>query len=1169
MKGRTLAWCAATLLALAAIGLQQQLWRAPDALTPLWWLLGTGVAFSLVVRYGLRPAPVRPGDIPSEPMDGPPSRWTHQGWLLLALTLVAEAAALALFRGEPRFGTLAWYLHLVACVLFLAGVWLATRTRLARLAGSWSRLDTLVVTVLTLPALVVRVWQLGAVPPGLWFDEAQFGLYGLRVLQDPTFRPVYLSENAPSPASYWYLMAPFLQVFGRDPLAVRLPAAIGGAFGVGALYVMARALFDRRTALLAAVLTVGLGWHLNFSRVAFHAIWSVALDALATGLFVVALRRRSASAFAAAGLALGAGVHFYYSSRVLPLVLGIVLLHRLLVGRATFLRQYLPGLVVFGLGTLLAAGPLIQFAVLKPDQFFARADTVSIFNEVQQAGSWKPLQESLRAHALMFNVAGDPNGRHNWSGRPMLDAVVGGLAVLGLALTLLRWRRWEYLLLLAWVPVMMAGGVFSLSWEAPQSLRTIDMVTAAAIFAVLPLAELWRNATFLPTFSIAFATRSTAVQGKGSDAPFPLGVPLRVGGPGLVGLACLGLVCVASWGDVVRYFTRQERDYRTWMEFTTPETETGREINGVPKDWRIYLDPVFVGHPTVTFMVKDPRDYVAFEPSVHLPVVDRAAAIFLSDREPSVAARVRELYPGARYAELRPPNSDHVALYSFFLTPEDIQASQGVVARYRQGDRIVDRVEGRFDLAWPASAPLEPPFDAILSATLTAPTTGSYRLRLSGPAESRAIVDGRPVAVGGGEGALELARGSHALRLEATAAGGEPLRLEWAPPGAVFQPIPATALHIDPVRPTGLLARFYRGREPSGQPALQQIDPTVDLRVHLLPLPRPYTIEWSGAVLAAKEGVYRFGTSSIDSSAVWVDGQQVVANNRPDAYTDGAVRLSPGWHDLTVRFLDATSFTHIELYWEPPGEPRAVVPSRALRPWPAERVGAAEGEQIPVPSARDRSGVPAAEAAGVAAATPAPLPVAASGPSVPAVPIAAPKVEELPLSGGSLRQPRGAAVAADGTVFVADSGRQAVIALPPGGGMAKALAEGQLQEPTAVGVLPDGTLAVADAGLGAVQRIGVDGSVLERLVAQGSLYAPRGLSVTPDGRLLVADTGNNRVVVVSPGGGSRSIGNLDQPTDAVLLADGSIAVAETGASKISVVRIDGQRVASWPMPGAN
>jgi DNA-binding beta-propeller fold protein YncE len=152
-------------------------------------------------------------------------------------------------------------------------------------------------------------------------------------------------------------------------------------------------------------------------------------------------------------------------------------------------------------------------------------------------------------------------------------------------------------------------------------------------------------------------------------------------------------------------------------------------------------------------------------------------------------------------------------------------------------------------------------------------------------------------------------------------------------------------------------------------------------------------------------------------------------------------------------------------------------------------------------------------------------------------------------------------------VYVADAGRRGIVALAPDGS-ARVLAEGVFREPAAVAVLPDDSLVVVDGGAGVVQRLSRDGRPGERLAAEESLFGPRGIGAAADGRIVVADTGNNRLLLVSSLGPPEVIGGLREPTDAAFLTGDELLVAETGARLLTIVRLDGQRVASWVMPDA-
>ncbi len=1209
------AWLAGIVLLVIAILLQRELWFMRGDMTPLWALLAVGGVFAVVCWLGLQmpeavhPAPIAPGashvDATGEPMrvtgstgsdpssGADPSLADAQeapggvkgrafavpGWQLIAAAFAMELFALVIWAGTTS-SNLAWVLHLAAGPAFLLGVWRATRTRLAPLLGTWSSIDTLVVAVLCVLSLIPRVWQLSTVPEGIWFDEGLRGIEALRIAADANYRPVFVSQILQEPTAFWYLMIPFLQTMGRDPAALRLPSAIAGALGVGAVYLLARVLFERRTALIAAGLTVGMTWHINYSRVAFLAMWSVMLDALAAALFVLALRRRSVFLYAAAGLTAGIAIHFYYSSRLLPPILAVVVVYRLIAERGRFIKLHGLGLVVCALGFLLAAAPIGEYALLHPQEFSARTETVSVFKEVEQAKSWDPLINSAKAHLLMFNFHGDNNGRHNWTGRPMLDSVTGALFILGLAIAVTRLRHWSYAMVLAWVPIMLLGGTLSLSWEAPQSHRAVEEVTAVAILAALPLALLWRAADALPiAFSALTArTRRLAVATSPSgEAALPFGgagpmaiwspgggaavaepagaaAPINPSEPGSApapgfptfvarwfGVLVIGLVVVAGILNIQRYFGPQQHDNRTWQEFSTPQTIAGRMINNAPVDWKIYVDPTFLGNPSMHFMIRGDRQLVPYDPAA-MPIVEPAAMVFLSNREQASAARVAQFYPAAQRQLVKQPEGDEVGLYAFTLSPEDVQESQGVVATYRVGDSPTKRREGRLEFDWTMNPPVPQPFAATLETTLTAPAYGTYRFRLEAPGNAMLIVDGVPITTGGGDGEMVLARGVHALRLEVPEAGGAAVRLFWAPQNREFESIPATLLHVPPVRATGLLASLYRGAEPSGEPASAKVDPAVELKVHSLPLPRPYTIEWQGAVRAHRDGVYRFGTTSIDASAVWVDGQQLVDNRRGNTYVDGAINLTAGWHDIRVRFLDATSFTHVTLYWEPPEGGRAVVPTDALRPWPADRVMLAQPEDMDL----NRREAPA-------------LAGGARRPAMSGVRMLA--------SPSELVQPRGVALAPDGTVYIADAGRPGVFVVPPDG-EPRQLAEGAFREPVAVAILADRTIAVLDAGAASVWRMQPDGTGVERILSEVPLYGPRGIAAAADGTIAIADTGNNRVVLAQPNGSVSTVGNLKEPTDVAFLPDGNLLVADTGSRNLRVVKRTGEGVSSWSMPNA-
>jgi len=1138
-------------LAGVAIWLEAQLWAVPIGptieLTPFWWLLGVGVVFAALVWYGGLEIVGR-----ASTSDGPASvdrPSTRDRWSLamLLIAVVAEVASLALFWGGVA-PTQAWLVHLFAVGQFLVAIWGLYGAGQSELVPGWSRLDTVLVSILAVLALIPRVWQIGTMPRGIWFDEAQRGLEAFRILAEPTYRPIFAANILQEPTGLWYLMAPLLAWLGRDPVALRLPVAIGGTVGIVAIYLLGMALFGRRVAIVAAALAIGLTLHLNFSRIALPAILSVTCDTLAAALFVLGLRRGNRFLLGSAGVACGAGFFFYYTSQLMPFVLAAVAGQQLLAGGRDFLRRNLVGLLLCALGFLIATGPIVEYAVLNPDQFKARAGTVSIFNEVDRTGSWDPLIENVKVHFLMFNVKGDPNGRHNWSGRPMLDPVTGGLAIAGLCLVLLRARGPGQTLVRVWLPAALAGGIFSLSFEAPQSHRSIGAIVPAILLGALPLAVLWAG---LDRVMAGWRTRPSL------PTTSRLG---RVWAPAFVAReswyvpTCLIAVLVLLGTDAMnisRFFNSELTDGRTWGEFSTPQTEAGRQIAALPSNTRIYLEPAWVNYPTINFLVGQPRPYAPFDPAVNLPIVDPTAAIFIADRV-GEAEQIAHLYPDALRTYTRIPESPIVAGYGFVLTEQMLEASRGVDAHYAGAAGTVERRERSLDLPWPTGAPLAAPFDATFATTLTVPTFGAYQFSLDGPPSATLTLDGVDVTTGGRAAAIRLARGNHALRLSGTGLGDRPIRLLWSNQTGPLQPVPPQNLNVSPVEATGLLGRIYRGEGVSGDAVTEQVDPQVDLRVHTLPLPRPYTIDWTGSIRIDKPAQYQFGVGSIGASTIWIDDVQLAHNEVENGYSDAAVVLAQGWHDIRVRFTDRQNFAGVTAFWQPPDGPREAIPARVLRPWPPGRIAAARPEDADLPAAAE---VVAADD------TPRLTPIAP-----PDAPVPADALVEIGTigAGGSVGQPRGIARGPDGTVYVADGARRVVVAVAPDGST-RLLGEGELKDPSAVAVLPDGGLVVLDAGAGAVFRLSPDGSLGQRLLPSVPMYGPRGLSISPTGQLVIADTGDDRVLVGPPDGPFEPILGLSQPTSAAMLADGSFLIAETGANRLAQITMDGRRLATWTM----
>ncbi|RKG82245.1 hypothetical protein D7W79_03040 [Corallococcus exercitus] len=207
-----------------------------------------------------------------------------------------------------------------------------------------------------------------------------------------------------------------------------------------------------------------------------------------------------------------------------------------------------------------------------------------------------------------------------------------------------------------------------------------------------------------------------------------------------------------------------------------------------------------------------------------------------------------------------------------------------------------------------------------------------------------------------------------------------------------------------------------------------------------------------------------------------------------------------------------------------------------------------------------------------------------------------------PAKQARLAAPRGVAVAADGTVYIADTGNHRIRQVKPNGvistvagnGVKGAAGDGgralvaSLDSPEAVAVGPEGTLYIADTGSHRVRRVTPDGLISTvagtGLAADGgdggpatlaNLNAPAGVAVGPDGSVYLADTDNHRIRRVTPDGlistvagtgvrgdagegGLAVAASLDRPRALVVGPEGSLSFVDSGNRRLRRVDTEGR-----------
>jgi hypothetical protein len=132
----------------------------------------------------------------------------------------------------------------------------------------------------------------------------------------------------------------------------------------------------------------------------------------------------------------------------------------------------------------------------------------------------------------------------------------------------------------------------------------------------------------------------------------------------------------------------------------------------------------------------------------------------------------------------------------------------------------------------------------------------------------------------------------------------------------------------------GLLGKYYRNANWAGTPADVEVDREINFDwSKTLPLPAPFSVDWSGGILLPEGGTYTFGLVADDGAILTIDGQTVI-----DASHDflqkrtRTINLPGGLHPIQVRYFNTLFGGSIHLSWMQTGRPEQIVPAEVLIP---------------------------------------------------------------------------------------------------------------------------------------------------------------------------------------------------------------------------------------------
>lgn len=352
--------------------------------------------------------------------------------------------------------------------------------------------DGLIVLLLFIAALLLRGVATAQLPAPFSGDEGSTGLHAILFLEDQA-NNLFTIGWFSFPSLFFALLSGSVALLGQTVEAVRLFSALGGALAVVATYCLGRVMFDRLTAVVAAVFLAASHYHIHMSRVGLNNIWDSFFVAGALAGLWYGWRYNRRPGFVLCGLALGLGQYFYVTMRILPVLFLLWAVCAFCRQRALF-RQRLPGLILAAFIAVIIFLPLGTYFLTHPDEFKAPLNRVTVVGDrLEQMAVDGHLSEAeviIRQMALAaLGFTHEPLKLLYNPGSPLLLPGAAALFLLGILWGILKFDLRYWLLFLPLISVVITSG---LSQDPPASQRFMLAIPIVTLFMAVPIGQAWR-----------------------------------------------------------------------------------------------------------------------------------------------------------------------------------------------------------------------------------------------------------------------------------------------------------------------------------------------------------------------------------------------------------------------------------------------------------------------------------------------------------------------------------------------------------------------------------------------------------------------------------------------------------------------------------------------------
>lgn len=343
------------------------------------------------------------------------------------------------------------------------------------------------IITLTIISSFLIFYRFTDIPKYLSFDEVEFTKLALSLDNKPYIPYSQLATGHST--LYFYILLASLKTFGINTFALRFPAAIFGILGVIIFYLITKKVFQQFDNLtmkqwfpfFLSLILLSSHWFLNFSRFSFEATFLLFLE-LVSIYFLISKKSLFIS-----GLFAGLAFLSYTPGRIFFLLpIGYLFLTK----KSAFVKttadkqssnETIKRLLLFLIPFVIIITPLTNYLINNNDtrvdqQFFLKNNEMPIQEKL--TGLW----HNISSTALMFNVKGDVNGRHNYPNKPALNPILGLLFIIGLITTMKQLNNDNNKLFLFYFFISIFPALMTYPWENPNMLRTFTVLPSIIYF---------------------------------------------------------------------------------------------------------------------------------------------------------------------------------------------------------------------------------------------------------------------------------------------------------------------------------------------------------------------------------------------------------------------------------------------------------------------------------------------------------------------------------------------------------------------------------------------------------------------------------------------------------------------------------------------------------------